>query len=72
MFLKLYVKALIAKEGFKEKLKSEKGEVNIVAIVVLIGIAVLLAIVFREQIEVLLKNLFETITGSATDAITKK
>lgn len=47
----------------------EKGEVNIVAIVVLIGIAVLLALVFKEQIEKLLESLFGTITDNATKAV---
>lgn len=71
MLTKLYVKALVAKMVLAEKLKSEKGEVNIVAIVVLIGIAVLLAIFFRGQIEKLLGELFKSITGSATKAVTQ-
>ncbi len=48
----------------------EKGEVNIVATVVLIGIAVLLAIVFKNQIAKLLDTLIKTITGQATGAVT--
>ncbi len=48
----------------------EKGEVNIVATVVLIGIAVLLAIVFKNQIAKLLNTLITTITGQATGAVT--
>jgi Flp pilus assembly pilin Flp len=52
-------------------LRDERGEVNIVAIVVLIGIAVLLAIVFRRQIESLLNTLFTAIRNSATNAITE-
>lgn len=47
----------------------ENGEVNIVATVVLIGIAVLLAVLFKEQIANLLNNLFKEIDTSATDAI---
>lgn len=50
-------------------LTDEKGEVNIVTIVVLIGIAVLLAITFRKQISKLLTDLFSTITKNATDAV---
>lgn len=49
--------------------KEEKGAVDIVAIVIMIGIAVLLAILFRTQIENLLNTLFDTITQSATDAV---
>lgn len=69
MLNKLYIKALTAKFLLAEKLKEESGEVNIVAIVVLIGIAVLLAIVFRGAIENLLNSLFGTINNSATNAI---
>lgn len=47
----------------------EEGDVNIVSIVVLIGIAVLLAIVFKDAITELLESLFATITDSATDAV---
>lgn len=60
----------MAQYKLRQLFTDEKGEVNIVAIVVLIGIAVLLALIFKEQIEGLLKTLFDTISGTATDAIT--
>lgn len=47
----------------------EKGEVNIVATVVLIGIAVLLAIIFKDAIGNLIKSLLNTISGNATNAV---
>lgn len=52
--------------AFVEK---EKGAVDIVAIVVLMGIVVLVAIIFRKQLENLINNLFKTIGQNATDAI---
>ena len=55
--------------AISEFLTDESGEVNIVAIVVLIGIAILLAIVFRDNIKGLLKSLFNTINETATNAI---
>lgn len=58
-----------AKMKLRELFSDEKGEVNIVAIVVLIGIAVLLALVFKEKIIELLDSLFGTITGKANDAV---
>ena len=58
-----------AKFKIRQLFTDEKGEVNIVAIVVLIGIAVLLALVFKEKITGLLESLFGTITQSATDAV---
>lgn len=47
----------------------EKGEVNIVATVVLIGVAVMLAILFKDQIGKLLNTLIETIRGNANNAV---
>ena len=62
----------IAKAKVYSFLHDEKGDVNIVSIVVLIGIAVLLAIVFKDAIGDLLENLLETITGNATDAVNER
>lgn len=58
-----------ARKKIREFFSKESGEVNIVAIVVLIGIAVLLAIIFRGFIENLLKSLFGTIENNAQNAI---
>lgn len=57
------------KTGVQEFLNDEQGDVNIVSIVVLMGIAVLLAILFRGQIESLLTSLFSTISGNAESAV---
>ena len=46
---------------FMRLFKDERGAVTIVEMVVLIGIAVLLAVFFRGQIQNLLNTLFETI-----------
>lgn len=61
--------ANMAKFKLRNLFSDEKGEVNIVAIVVLIGIAVLLALVFKDNITKLLESLFGTITKQATDAV---
>ncbi|WP_294406356.1 Flp1 family type IVb pilin [uncultured Ruminococcus sp.] len=61
--IKAYVKAM----NFAAR---EEGEVNIVATVLLIGVAVLLAIIFKGQVKNLLNMLFEQINNSATNAIT--
>lgn len=60
--LKLQVKA-------QHFLKDEGGAVDIVAIVVLIGIAVILAGIFKTGISGLINNLLTTITGSATNVV---
>lgn len=59
----------MVKFKLKEFFSDEKGEVNVVAIVVLIGIAVLLALLFRGEIEKLLVHLFKTIDGTVQQAI---
>lgn len=47
----------------------EQGDVNIVSMVVLIGVAVLMAIVFKERIKDLIETLTGTIKTKATTAI---
>ena len=69
MMQNLMVFGTWAKMKLRKFFSDEKGEVNIVAIVVLIGIAVLLALIFKDQIEGLLKTLFGTITKNANDAV---
>lgn len=65
----LYIGAQCRIKAF---LESEKGEVNIVTTVVLIGIAVGLAVLFKEQIVNLINNLFKVINNTANDAVTVK
>ena len=60
---------VFAQLKLREIFTNEKGEVNIVAIVILIGIAVALALIFRKQIESLITTLLDTITNKATDAV---
>ena len=69
MLQNLNVMMVFAKAKLNRFLRDERGDVNIVSIVVLIGIAVLLAIVFKDAIASLLNDLLETITGNATDAV---
>lgn len=59
----------LAKMEISDFFKQEDGDVNIVTIVVLIGIAVLLALIFRGAIENLIKGMFNTIEGNANNAI---
>ena len=67
MFLDyIVVMARIKAMGFVQE---EDGDVNIVSIVVLIGIAVLLAVFFRNHIVNLLNSLFSTINNAANSAM---
>lgn len=65
LFMQLYIKMMQAKQNFLEE---ERGAVDIVAIVVLIGIAVALALFFKDQISGILTNLFGQIETTANQA----
>ena len=69
MLQKMMILGSIAKMKLRDLFTDEKGEVNIVAIVILIGIAVILALIFKDQIKALLETLFGTFTNKATDAV---
>lgn len=59
-------KAKMAVENF---FAEENGEVNVVAIVVLIAVAVVLALFFKDQIGELLETLLEGISSKAGTAL---
>ena len=71
MLQKMMILGSIAKMKLRDLFTDEKGEVNIVAIVILIGIAVILALMFTDQIKARLETLFGTITKKATDAFNR-
>ena len=64
--LRLYTNLLQIR---RDILKEERGAVDIVAIVILIGIAVALALFFKDQIAELMDGLFTQISD-ATSGIT--
>lgn len=66
MLTNLYVKAISKFQTFR---REERGAVDVVAIVVMIGIAVALAVIFRTQIETLITNLLSSIESNATTAV---
>ena len=68
-----FLNNLLLSMSFKAKnfFAEEDGDVNIVSIVVLIGIAVILAIAFKDAIIGILKDLFGGITGSTSELATE-
>ncbi|MBQ1755179.1 MAG: flagellin-like protein [Oscillospiraceae bacterium] len=69
MLSNLKLMALSAKCALRRFFTKENGDVNVVSIVVLIGIAVVLAIIFRDAIYSLIEDLLDTIRGNAEGAI---
>ena len=59
--MRMYAMWLCAKQDLHDFMEDEHGAVDIVAIVVLIGIAVMLALFFRDQIKGILDQLFKNI-----------
>lgn len=59
----------LLEQKLKAKASEEVGAVDIVAIVVVIGIAVLLAIVFKDALGELITSLFETIKGNSQNVV---
>lgn len=62
---------ITAKFKMREFLCKEDGEVNIISMVVLIGIAVALAMVFRDKIKTIMDGLLSTIDGNTKTAVSK-
>ena len=56
---------LAAKMAFHRFIYGEKGDTNIVSIVVLIGIVIMLAAIFRTQISSLVESLLGNIVNQA-------
>lgn len=67
-YLALYLKTCI-RANFQKFIKDERGEVNIIATVVLIGIAVSLAVIFKNEITKLLTDLIEAIFGKKDEIL---
>ena len=65
MLSNLKLMAISAKCALRRFFTKENGDVNVVSIVVLIGIAVVLAIIFRNSISDLIESLLNTIKGNA-------
>ena len=58
----LYIKTRLAK-----LLKNERGEANIIAIILVLAIVIALAIVFRDAISKLFNNIWSSISGNVGD-----
>lgn len=69
MMSNLNLMMIAVKAKMQRFLRDERGDVNIVSLVVLIGVAVLLAIVFKDAIGKLLTELLNTIKGNSSNVV---
>ena len=58
-----------AKNGLYKLCREEDGEVNVIATVLLIGVAVALIIIFKSKITTLLNNLMKTVSDKAKNVL---
>lgn len=57
------------RDAGKKFLKNERGDVNVVAIVVLIAVAVVLALLLKNQLADLIRTIIDLVKGKATTAL---
>lgn len=69
LFPELSILDLRQRKKLLISLQKKNGDVNVVSIVFLIGIAVVLAIVFKDKAKALVESLMGTVSKKATDAI---
>lgn len=66
---KLYIRALNAKNSIKKMLTDERGETNLIAIILILAIVVALALVFKDAIKDLFDSIWAGIIGDVDSAV---
>lgn len=66
---KMCFKALAAKNKMLELMKNEKGETNLVAIILILAVVIALVVIFRGEIEKILDKIWGAIGGDVDDAL---
>lgn len=66
---KLYFKALSAKDKMVNLVKSESGETNLVAIILILAIVIALVVIFRGYLTDIFESIWNKIKGDVGSAI---
>lgn len=61
-----YVAAKMKAESF---FKSEKGEANIIAVILVLAIVIALVVIFRSNIETMVNKIWNSISGNLDGAV---
>ena len=66
---KLYIKGLIAKQNLKRAIEEERGEANIIAMVLILAIVIALVLIFKEEVTDIVKGIMGGFSDDINDAI---
>lgn len=67
---KLYFKALAAKDNALKLLKNEKGETNLVAIILILAIVLALVFLFKGKLTKIFDDIWNKINGDVANSLT--
>ena len=65
----LFRTAIAAKNNALKLLKNEKGETNLVAIILILAVVIALVVIFRGEIEEILDDIWDAIGGDVDKAL---
>ena len=66
---KMYVKGLSWMEKAEKTLKDERGDTNIIAIIIILAIVIALAIVFKSQLTALFNKIWSSLFDNVGKAL---
>lgn len=64
--VKMMNKLLKMKENFASSIKDERGDTNVISVVIILVVVIGLAVLFKDNIGSIVNNLWTTINGKAT------
>ncbi len=66
---RIYFKGLSVLEKAKATMKDERGDTNIIAIIIILAIVIALAVIFRNQIMALFNKIWNSLFSNVDNAI---
>lgn len=66
---KMFFKGLELKETLKKLWKNEKGDTNIIAIIIILAIVIALAIIFRNQLTALFNKIWNSLFSNVDSVL---